>query len=145
MRNGVGGVTVPQWPTRSRQSRSISPIRSPPCRARPSVGCLTSWLTGPRDRACTLSECRVHPSEVDPGRHHVPQSLVKDRADKGHPVQRLACDSRIQLLSPHAGVSRGVQAVDRRGEAVHVGEWDAEPSAGRAHERIQLAQELFPL
>ena len=34
---------------------SISPIRRPPARDLPSVGCRTSWVTGPMERACILS------------------------------------------------------------------------------------------
>lgn len=34
--------------TKIYQSRSISPKRKPPCRARPSTGCLTKFVRGPR-------------------------------------------------------------------------------------------------
>src|SRR5207249_5766585 len=42
------------WPI--RQSRSISPNRSPPWRDRPSVGCRVRIWTGPRERTCSLPE-----------------------------------------------------------------------------------------
>ena len=42
-------------PYAMRQSRSISPNRSPPPRALPSVGCFVSICTCPRALACILS------------------------------------------------------------------------------------------
>ena len=47
-------------PCEIMQSRSISPKRSPPSRARPSTGCLVSICTGPLARAWILSStmCR---------------------------------------------------------------------------------------
>ena len=42
-------------PYATKQSRSISPSRSPPSRERPSVGCRVNTARGPRARACALS------------------------------------------------------------------------------------------
>ncbi len=42
-------------PWEMMQSRSISPKRRPPSRARPSTGCLVRICTGPRPRECILS------------------------------------------------------------------------------------------
>lgn len=43
-------------PYAMRQSRSISPSRSPPSRDRPSVGCRVKTARGPLARACALSK-----------------------------------------------------------------------------------------
>lgn len=41
-----------------RQSRSISPIRRPPSRPRPSMGCLVRFITGPLLRLWILSSTK---------------------------------------------------------------------------------------
>ena len=48
-------ISRAEAPYPMRQSRSISPRRSPPSRDLPSVGCLVNTARGPRDRACILS------------------------------------------------------------------------------------------
>lgn len=62
-------------PWEMMQSRSISPKRRPPSRARPSTGCRVRICTGPRPRECILSSTCVerHPI-VQRDRHTVAPS-----------------------------------------------------------------------
>eukprot|EP00964_Phaeocystis_antarctica_P006428 scaffold3475_cov91-Phaeocystis_antarctica.AAC.3 len=63
-------------PCEIMQSRSISPKRSPPSRARPSIGCRVSNATGPRAREWILSSTILHPPACVPVVHDLKAAFL---------------------------------------------------------------------